>query len=290
HNFNQRNRLSGTWVREKHYSDNNDLAPWPNGYPGEIREDPSVRTLNFTSTLSANLLNEARYNYRVTSLQWTAAIETPGVKDKALPFLPVINGYPVYIRPTMFPNNVIGASSDFGNTSPLTSYSDTVSWTHGAHALKAGVELRYAYTSGYQPTPATSQTLGLIPTVTGGAGNVAVTGIDKVPNLLTSNITLAQNMLLALSGSVGSVSQRFETWEPTDTQFLDYKTSYHHPGQPEGTRGKIRENHQNEFNWFFKDDWRVRPNFTLNLGVRWDLFKVPDFRSASGHFWTRGPV
>src|SRR5262249_23940916 len=110
HNFNQKHRLGGTWVRESHYSDNHDLAPWPTGLPGETRENPRVRTLNFTSTLTPNLLNEARYAYRATSLEWTSAIETPGRKDDAIKFLPVINGYPVYVRPAMFPNHVLGSS------------------------------------------------------------------------------------------------------------------------------------------------------------------------------------
>jgi hypothetical protein len=190
----------------------------------------------------------------------------------------------------MFANHVVGASGDFGNISPLTTYSDSMTWTHGNHSLKFGGELRYAYTAGYQPTPVTSLQFGLIPTITGGPGNTAVAGISSVSGLLTNNITLAQNELLFLAGSVNSVSMRFETWEPTDTHYIDYKESYNHPGQPANTRGKIRENHQNEVNFFVKDDWKVTPTLTLNLGVRYDLFRVPDFRSATGQFWTRGPI
>jgi len=292
HHFNQNHRLSGNWVRESHYTDNNNLSNWPTGYNGQLRENPRVRSLNFTSTLSPNLLNEFRYAYRLTTLHWDSAIVTPAVQEEAIKYLPVINGYPVYVRPTLFnfPNHVLGSSGDFGNTSPLTTVNNNVSWTKGAHAFKGGIEFRYANTAGYQPTPVTSVTFGLIPTITGGAGDNPVRGIDQVSNLLTNNITLAQNLLLALSGSVASTSMRFETWEPTDTKFLDYKESYNHPSNPKDTRGKIRENHQNEFNFFFKDDWKVSPNLTLNLGIRWDLYRVSDFRSGTGANWTRGPI
>ena len=38
---------------------------------------------------------------------------------------------------------------------------------------------------------------------------------------------------------------------------------------------KIRDIAQNEFGSFFKDDWKVTRDLTLNLGVRWDYYGVP---------------
>jgi hypothetical protein len=283
HHFNASHRLSGTWIRESHYTDNNALSPWPNGWNGEVEENPRVRTLQLTSTLSSTLLNEFRYGYRTTTLSFTPAIESKNAKE-AFDFLTKINGYPIYQRPVLFNNHLIGASGDFGNKSPLNTFTNTLSWTKGTHALKFGGEFRYAYTSGWAPAGASS----LIPTVTGGAGDVQVRGIDQVQALLPSNITLAQNLLLFLSGSVQSISQKFETREPDDTRFLDFKDTYNPPGQLEGSRGRIRRNDQNEFSFFIKDDWKVTPDFTLNLGVRYDLFRVPYFLSGSGENWTRG--
>jgi hypothetical protein len=283
HQFNAKHRISGTWIRESHYTDNNNLSPWPNGFDGEIREFPRVVTLQLTSTLSPSILHEFRYGHRVTTLHWSPAIETPGNAEAALASMPQIGGYPVYIRPVLFNNHILGASGDLGNVSPLTTYTDTLSWTRGNHAWKFGGEFRYANTRGYQAS-------GLIPTVTGGAGDIPVRGIDTIAGLLTPNITLAQNILLSLAGSISEVSQLFETREPTDTVFLDYHKSYHHETNPKNTRGRIRDNYQNEFNFFVKDDWKVTPDFTLNLGVRWDLFRVSGFRSASGANWTRGPL
>ncbi len=80
--------------------------------------------------------------------------------------MPVIDGYPVYIRPALFSNHVLGASGDLGNVSPLTTFTNSLSWTKANHAVKSGVEFRYANTRGYQAS-------GLIPTVTGGAGDMS---------------------------------------------------------------------------------------------------------------------
>src|SRR5204863_1432504 len=54
--------------------------------------------------------------------------------------------------------------------------------------------------------------------------------------------------------------------------------------------GQIRDWAQNEVNFFIKDDWRIASNFTLNLGMRYDLMRVPYIRSTSGQNFTPGIV
>src|SRR5262249_9181005 len=144
-----------------------------------------------------------------------------------------------------------------GNIAPMSTFTETLSWTKNKHAFKTGVEFRFASATQWAAP-------GLIPLVTGGAGDVPVTGIDKVPGILQPNQALAQNLLLTLAGSVTSVQQKFEAREPTDAKFLGYFDDYHGKDQPPDTFGAIRKTIQNEFNFFIKDDWKVTPSFTLN--------------------------
>ena len=97
-----------------------------------------------------------------------------------------------------------------------------------------------------------------------GAGAVAVPGID-VPGLIGADQTTARNLLVDLSGSVGNIRETFNISSPTDTKF---KNSLEMPQS-------WRYWHANEFSAFFKDDWKIRPAVTLNVGVRYEYYGVP---------------
>jgi hypothetical protein len=287
HHFSQSHKLSGSFVHEYRYNDAVALSPWPNGWGGDIRTSPRVLTVQLTSTLSPNVLNEFRYSYRQTNLRDNLAFNNrdPKIAKEAWDFLTVINGIPAIQKPMLFHEHMINCPGDLtcanrGNQSPMTTYTETLAWTKGAHALKFGGELRL--TSSYSWSPQ-----NIIPTIYGGASDVPVRGIDQVAGLLSSNRTLAENLLLSLSGSVDRISERFEIKEPSDTRFLDFRDTYFHEDNPQ-VFGRIRDWHQNEVNFFVKDDWRVTPNFTLNLGIRYDLFRVPYLQSASGEHFTPG--
>jgi hypothetical protein len=278
HQFNAKNRLSATATRQNNYSDNNLVKAWPAGWNGAVTEYPKVVSAQLTSTLTPSLLNEFHWGYRNTTLNYIPAFH---VTQDAWDFLTKVNGIPIIQSPVLFPSNVLAAGSAYsGNASPLFTYTDTLGWTKGSHAFKTGLEFRYGSSKGWAA--------GLMPTVTGGAGAVPVKGIDTISGLLPSNQTLAQNMLLSMSGSVQSVSETFQTQEPTDTTYGDFRTEYFLRSNPAGRYGPMREWHQNEVNFFVKDDWKVTPSLTLNFGMRYDLFRVPYQVSASGANWTQG--
>ena len=76
----------------------------------------------------------------------------------------------------------------------------------------------------------------------------------------------AKDLLTDLSGSVANISEAFSLRpDPKNIKWLDYSQYYQ----------KYRDFHQNELAWFFKDDWKLRPDLTFNLGVRWEWYGVP---------------
>jgi outer membrane receptor protein involved in Fe transport len=160
----------------------------------------------------------------------------------------------------LIPNNIIAnldGAGTRGQTSPLFTYNDTVSWTKAKHAFKAGFELRFSSSDGFNGA---ENPEFILPGVTIGVSGPSVTGISTIPGLVGTNVTTAQNLLLDLSGSVGNVSRGYEIRKATDT-FIPVS--------------RRRDFHQNEWGAFFKDDWKVRQNLTLNVGVRYDYYGVP---------------
>jgi hypothetical protein len=142
------------------------------------------------------------------------------------------------------------------------SFTDTLSWTRSKHAFKAGFEGRYNASRGYNFGDDPKL---LFATVSIGAGSIPVAGISNspaFPSLIGTNVTLAQNLLLDLAGSVSNVSRTFYIQKPTDNEFT-------------GLVQTPKDNHQNEWSAFFKDDWKIHPKLTLNVGVRYDYYGVP---------------
>jgi hypothetical protein len=176
-----------------------------------------------------------------------------------------------------FQNTVFNYFAPSRNAAPFWTFGDTLSWTKGKHAFKFGGEARRNSVSiwdngaGSNANPMATgrtETDTLFAQVSGIASNTPF--MSGVPTVLagttsTGNVLAMRQMLSLLSGSVGNVTQNFYLNSPKDLQWADINSS---PYRQRTTR-------QDEYSFFAKDDWKVRRNLTLNLGVRWDYYGVP---------------
>jgi len=288
HNFNERHKAAVGYTYEYTYSEGQNvqlgLPAYPNSGPAsQAYRRPHVLTTNFTSILTPNMVNEARVGLRRTANE-SAPQSSEGFED----FFFNVNGYSVLPRlgsgaalsatSTMPFQNV--AFNYFGpsrNVAPFWTYGDTLSWSHGKHSFKFGGEARrnsvtiWDNGQGSNATPMATgrtETDTLFAQVSGIAGNTPyMSGVSTVlaGAATTGNVLAMRQLLSFLSGSVGNVTQNFYLNSSQDLKWSDIKSS---PFRERTTR-------QNEYSFFAKDDWKVRRNLTLNLGVRWDYYGVP---------------
>jgi len=291
HHFNQNHKATFAGTLEHSYADLS-LSTWPKGYNGLIDHNPRVYTGSFVSTLSPTLVNEFRFGYRRGKLDALQAFDHPKTGAEARQAMGFKNGIPFTIEGTLWGQaaQVFVDNGSIGNETPLLTIGNNVSWTRGKHAFKAGVEYRHQAGNAWNsdeivpavhlgPSDWTGPN-GPAPFGPGvnliqreyycGAGcGITVQGFDgnpALPGLTGDNLTRAKALLTDLAGSVGSISQAFSLRpDPRNLVWLDYSQYYE----------KRRDFRQTEFSWFFKDDWKVRPDLTLNLGVRWDWYAVP---------------
>ena len=276
HNFNDRHKLNASYSYEIDKADDAALPTWPTGYFGADIRHPQSLSVNFTSTLSNSIVNEARWGFIRTGANTVGAPERDDIGEEVRSKLLQVSGGPVYTSVT---NGALGFATYgiadgilYGSheVSPRWVYADNLSWTRGKHSFKFGGEYRLSSTK--STNQGSVQTGANRPTATMGNATLAqVTGIGRSGLAGTTAIgeQLAENLLTFLSGSLSGlregrfINQAKPAWN-------DYPKEL----------AKVRNIPQNEFSFFFKDDWKATRDLTLNLGVRWDYYGVPYERSG----------
>lgn len=136
-----------------------------------------------------------------------------------------------------------------------TTIGDSFTWVKGGHTFKFGGEARLVFSDG-QSNFGRQETLDFGVGANFGAPFV----VDNDGNALdTTGIGLLVNDYLSFLSGVVAVQ--------TQNQFFG----------KDGQRDEndLRRYRTNEYSLFFQDSWRIRPDLTLNLGVRYDYNTTP---------------
>ena len=251
HNFSERQRLnfSYTFSQEKALGGFFSKS-YPDSPPDDFLNRNGVISLTFLSTLRPNLLNQFRIGILRPTYRFYQLWEVEGGLEK----MPAVNGQPFLILPAAMTSPLYTGNDPQGRITPVYQFGDTISWMKGAHAFVGGAELRFISTNGFN-------SFSVMPRAQLGAGGVSVQNISNIPGI-GQNTSTANNLLYDLTGSVNRFFQVFNSNGGINPEYVPGATKY-------------RNWKNREFSAFIKDDYKVTPDLTLNLGVRWEFYSVP---------------
>ena len=253
---NASNNISGSWNfnhsrKENETFDVATYGPSANGIEG----DPArinVMNLNWFTTLAARTVNEAHFTYSRESRPRTSA-GSGLTADTGIGFVPSFRfGDPFFLQPNV--DELIWR----------TQIKDNISIVSGAHTFKVGGEWmhtlndqvfrgfftgRYLFSSvpGFLRYASPAAAGGFGPNTIGCSNGTFVTAPAACP---AGSTTDGGPLLLYLQGAG-------RTGPATDAAGASVISN-------------------DEFSLFAQDSWRVRPNVTLNYGLRWDSQRMPE--------------
>lgn len=208
----------------------------PQGTQGGIRWGFSVGS---DWAITSTVVNELRVGYQSASVDFRRPARVAGPQV-------LTNTYTNPILPN-FPQ---------GRNSPVIDLTENMTWLKGKHTVKSGFTfkrtLQYGYNAaGIYPDISLSTSFNNVPPLSIGPSGSVISSADR---------QRFENLYNDILGRVSSIT----------TTFYSDLQQFQPAGQP-----RVRNTYFRDYSGFVQDDWKVTRNFTLNVGLRYEIFGAP---------------
>jgi hypothetical protein len=228
-------------------------APLPGGTPAQSLLDNSKGiATNYTWIITPNLINSVKFGITRLGLNQSGALGT------ALSFAGITSPQGFSFNPVRRPSIQL---------MPTTNVADDLTWTKGRHTISAGIDFRFirnthdSFANSFPSYSFSRNTLG-------GLGGDATLAVQNYVNQLlgTTGLKLTQTTAVqdGLGDLLGLINQYGATYQYTKSGSVI----------PFGTPA-AREYAANDYEQYIMDNWRVRSNLTITLGLRYSNSAPP---------------
>ena len=256
---NSNNTISGSWNFNHSRKENEtfDVATYGTSANG-TEGDPArinVANLNWFSTLSSRMVNEAHFTYSRESRPRTA-VDSGILPDTGIGFSPSFRfGNPYFLQPNV--DELIWRTQVRNNLSVIV----------GAHTVKVGGEWMHTLNDQVFRGFFTGRYLfGSVPGFLRYASPAAPGGFG--PGTISCSTATFNTYVTYPSACPAGYSA-------DGGPLLLYLQGAGRSGPATDAAGaSVISN--DEFSLFVQDSWQIRPNVTLNYGLRWDSQRMPD--------------
>ena len=208
------------------------------------------------------------FNSYAFSVGWTWIPSANKINQLSAGLVRSIFTFPSLANPTYpnlfllsgpFSDPYLSSASQSRNV-PVPEFRDGFTWTKGKHTLDFGTDIKFI-----RQISALKNDFNFVQIGLGGANQTLDSPGDVLRpadlNQDPSAISSYDNTFPLILGSYADVASNF---------------NYNKSGQafPNGT-GKNRDYNYNEFEFYFQDSWKIRPDLTFVYGLRYSLHTVP---------------